>query len=503
MERKTLKKAREYEKEAGERIPAGERPVFHLTPYTGWTNDPNGFSFYGGRYHLFYQYNPYDTCWDSMHWGHAVSKDLVSWEYLPAALAPEDEFDDVGCFSGTAIELEDGRHYIIYTGVHKDAEGKDRQEQCAAFGDGLDYVKFNGNPVITSSDLPKGLSPYDFRDPKVFIDTDGMFRCVAVGMNAKGLGELLLFASADGLKWHFESILAENDGEFGTMWECPDFFMIGDASVILTSPIGMKEKELEYHSGNGTLCLTGSFDRNTKRFEKQGDQVIDHGADFYAPQTVEAPDGRRIMIGWMQNWGTCDAVRQADRQWFGQMTVPRELSLKDGLLLQMPVRELERYRKDRVEYREVSINGKRSLEGIEGRILDLTLRVRPEDGEKLFNRFTVFLAEDGAQRTVLDYYPGESVFETDRSFSGMKVTGFDRRRCGVRDLGGKIELRIIMDRFSVEVFINGGEQAMTTTIFTDPSADKISFESDGTALMDIIKYTIAPAGEIRDDILSQ
>ena len=113
MEYNTLEKARKYEKENGSKIPASDRPAFHLTPYVGWTNDPNGFSYFGGKYHLFYQYNPYDTRWDSMHWGHAVSSDMVKWEHLPAALAPENEYDSFGCFSGSALETEDGKHYII------------------------------------------------------------------------------------------------------------------------------------------------------------------------------------------------------------------------------------------------------------------------------------------------------------------------------------------------------------------------------------------------------
>ena len=102
--------ARAYEQAAGGKIPRESRPAFHLTPLTGWMNDPNGFCYYHGQYHLFYQYNPYDTEWDAMHWGHAVSHDLLHWIYLPAALAPDASYDSYGCFSGSAAELPDGRH---------------------------------------------------------------------------------------------------------------------------------------------------------------------------------------------------------------------------------------------------------------------------------------------------------------------------------------------------------------------------------------------------------
>jgi beta-fructofuranosidase len=392
MEVKSLDRAREYEKENGEKIPRSERPVFHFTPYVGWMNDPNGFSFYRGKYHLFYQYNPYDTKWDSMHWGHAVSDDLIRWDYLPAALAPEDACDHHGCFSGTAMELEDGRHFIMYTGVKSSEEGKDHQTQCIAVGDGLNYVKYENNPVISAGDLPEGLSPYDFRDPKVFRDDDGKFYCIAAGKNEKGLGQLLLYGSSSGFDWHYENTFLENDGEFGSIWECPDFFLIDETAVVLTSPIGMEEKGYEYHSGNGTLCQIGIYDRSSKRFIRKSAQVIDHGADFYAPQTLKAPDGRRIMIGWMQSWATCNTEKIPGCPWFGQMSIARELTIKEDRLIQNPVREIELFRKDKTEYKNVIIEKKKSLEGIRGRSLDMTVSIRPFDNENIYDRFTIYFA---------------------------------------------------------------------------------------------------------------
>ena len=148
-----LEKARKYEDEQGKQIKAEDRPAFHVSPYVGWMNDPNGFSYYQGEYHLFYQYNPYDTHWDSMHWGHVVSKDLLHWEYLPAALAPDEDYDKMGCFSGSAIELDDGRQLLMYTAVDhetlEDGSKRDIQTQAVAVGDGRDYVKYEKNPVLT------------------------------------------------------------------------------------------------------------------------------------------------------------------------------------------------------------------------------------------------------------------------------------------------------------------------------------------------------------------
>ena len=141
-----LEKARKYEDEQGKQIKAEDRPVFHVSPYVGWMNDPNGFSYYRGEYHLFYQYHPYDTYWNSMHWGHVVSKDLLHWEYLPAALAPDEEYDKIGCFSGSATELGDGRQLLIYTAVDQekmeDGTVRDIQTQAVAVGDGKNYKKY-------------------------------------------------------------------------------------------------------------------------------------------------------------------------------------------------------------------------------------------------------------------------------------------------------------------------------------------------------------------------
>ncbi len=169
-----LQQARNYEEVYGDRIPERDRPLFHVVPRVGWMNDPNGFSVYKGEYHLFYQYYPYNTSWGPMHWGHVKTKDLIRWEWLPAAIAPDEEYDNAGCFSGSAAELPDGRQILMYTGVREqqreDGFIESRQMQCIAFGDGRDYEKYENNPVLTSADLPEGGSAVDFRDPKIWRD---------------------------------------------------------------------------------------------------------------------------------------------------------------------------------------------------------------------------------------------------------------------------------------------------------------------------------------------
>ena len=492
--KKTVKQslilARAYEQAAGGKIPRDSRPVFHLTPLTGWMNDPNGFSWYHGQYHLFYQYNPYDTEWDAMHWGHAVSQDLLHWTYLPAALAPDASYDSFGCFSGSAAELPDGRQLLMYTGVRQEGGDKEReyQTQCIAVGDGKDYVKYGKNPVLDSDVRPEDLSPYDFRDPKMWRTEDGGYRCVIGARRNDKRGVLLLFDSTDGFEWKYTGVLAENDGRFGLMWECPDFFPLDGKQVLFVSPQDMLPEGFEYHNGNGTVCLTGRMDGN--RFVEEHNQAIDYGIDFYAPQTILTPDGRRVMIGWMQNWDTCKTTGYEERPWFGQMSLPRELFLKNGRLYQQPIRELSQYRSGQVEYRDVLLDGEKRLEGIEGRVIELDIRLRPADPGTPYQKFIMKFARDEKYYSVLSYRPYESWLQIDRKFSGSRRAYIHQRRCLVSDRQGEIRLHVILDRFSVEVFINDGEQVMTATILTGSDAKEISFEADGKVAMDITKYAL-------------
>lgn len=482
--------AREYEEKTARRIPDTSRPKFHLTPYVGWMNDPNGFCWYNGEYHMFYQYNPYDTMWDSMHWGHAVSKDLLHWRYLPAALAPDESYDSYGCFSGCAVELPTGEHLLMYTGARKDGNtGEEIQTQCIAVGDGLNYKKCTGNPVLDEKDLPGGLSQSNFRDPKIWREQDGSYRCVVSACGQDNMGTILLFSSQNGFEWKYESVLIRNDGRFGTMWECPDFFFIDGKHVLITSPMNMTPEGYEYNNRNGTICLIGNLDDEGKHFTYEYHHAVDYGIDFYAPQTLSAPDGRRIMTGWMQNWDNSKLVEKKGL-WFGQMSLPRELSVRNGRLYQQPVRELEQYRSNKVEYRQVPVQGELFLPGIEGRTTDLEITIKPADTDKLYRRFEIRFAQDEQYRTVLSFCPYESVLRMDRSLSGSHKDCINQCQCKVSDKNGELKLRIILDRFSAEIFINDGEQAMSLTIMTDSAAKKITFDAVGEVIMDITAYDL-------------
>jgi sucrose-6-phosphate hydrolase SacC (GH32 family) len=484
MDSEILQRARTYESQMDQKIREEERPGFHLTPRVGWMNDPNGFCYYGGRYHLFYQYHPYSTHWGPMHWGHAVSRDLLHWSYLPAALAPDADCDREGCFSGCALTLPDGRQELIYTGVSRGGI----QAQCVAAGDGRDYEKAADNPILSERDLPPEVSPADFRDPKAWQEADGTYRLLCAAKSRDGGDTMfLLYESRDALHWHFVRTFLRNSElrePIGRMFECPDFFLLDGQYVLLASSQDM-EGSARYHSGNGSFCLLGDYDAAAGAFVPRADQSVDAGIDFYAEQTILSPDGRRIMIGWMQNWDT-SGIQPEGCRWFGQMSIPRELSLRNGQLCQWPIRELEELRRDPVAYRNAAL-GREPVElpGIRGRRLDLEVDIAGAQGT-----VTLSLAADEKHHTDLIYRPQESLLTLDRSASGTRRAGADVCSTEVTGREGHLRLRIVLDRFSVEVFVNGGEKALSMTLFSKESADRIRFMANAPAELAVTAWQL-------------
>ncbi len=487
----TLRQAREFEEKY---LPYAlpEQPKFHVTGGVGWINDPNGFAPYKNEYHLFFQYYPYDTKWGPMHWGHVKTKDFIRWEHLPCAMAPDQEYDRDGCFSGSAVELPDGRHLLMYTGVRsvrsEDGKLEDFQRQCIAIGDGIDYEKIEANPVIDASLLPEGGSEHDFRDPKIWME-DGIFYAVIGNRTPDDSGAILLYKSEDAVKWEFVSFLSSCHNQYGKMWECPDFFELDGKHVLLTSPQDMTAIGLEFHPGNANIYILGSFDKRARHLKRQLVKAIDYGMDFYAPQTLLTEDNRRVMIAWMQNWETA-TCKLKELHFFGQMTLPRELSIRKGLLCQNPVRELEAYRGVRIDYQNVLINGEASLRGISGRCLDMTVTIRPGNENSLYKWFRLYVAQDGEHYTFIRIRPDTGTVKVDRTHSGFPHDIVNVREFPANLTDGILKMRIILDTYSMEIFINDGEQAASFVLYTPIEASAIKFSSDGSVLVDVEKYEL-------------
>lgn len=482
-----LEKARLYEKEY-ELKANPYRPDFHVTGGIGWINDPNGFSVFNGEYHLFHQYHPYSTEWGPMHWGHLKTSDFVKWERLPVALAPDATFDKDGCYSGNAIELSDGRHLILYTGVVKtlreDGNFDEVQHQCVAIGDGINYEKIDSNPVISVNDIPKGASVCDFRDPKIWKEGEDYYALIA-NRAADGFGSLLMYTSKDGISWNFVKVFAECKGRYGTMWECPDFFSLDKRHILIISPMEMEAEGYEFHAGQGVIAMCGDYDKVNHDFEAEWVQAVDYGTDFYAPETLVAPDGRRILIGWMRNWATTN-VRPDNSPIFGAMTLPRELSLRAGRLVSNPVRELENYRENPVIYENVNVDKAVFFAGVSGRVIDMTVNVCEGD----YSFFKIKLAKEEGHCASIVYRPMEDTVTIDRTLASKRIDTVQNRTFNVSNQNGAIKFRIVMDKDSIELFVNDGERVATFLVYNDISAEGIEFESDKTTKVSIEKYDI-------------
>jgi len=310
----------------------------HLRAPGNWLNDPNGFIWYKGMYHLFYQYFPYGSQWGTMHWGHAVSKDLVNWEHLGIALFPSKRFDRNGCFSGSAIE-NGGNMNLYYTGVrypqlnpeniHLSLDGTVEASQGMIVSeDGFSFDNFNRKteiiPVI--EDLTAG-HPGNTRDPKVWKGQDAYYMILASQKkNQKGqeAGCTLFYKSGDGSHWDYVSAF---EGYIdGYMWECPDLFPCGDKYVLAVSPMGYVQDDRLYREQS--VCVICDFDEASCCVSPEGPvNLIDYGMDFYAPQSNVDAHGRRTMIGWMR---MPEAVTEKGSSWIGMMSLPRLVEVENG-----------------------------------------------------------------------------------------------------------------------------------------------------------------------------
>lgn len=456
-----------------------------------------------------------------MYWGHAVSDDLISWEYLPAAMAPDTEYDGAGCFSGSAMILPDGRHLLMYTGcspVGMDAEGRWRQTQCVATletdeNGSREYVKFAGNPVIADEELTEDGDIYEFRDPFIFTAKDGTYRAVVANGRRRDSesfsnsgAQLLMFRSNDAFSWEFEKVLFEDNRRIGVMWECPNFFLLDGVQVLIASPMDMQAEEangsVRFPQGNNVCYLLGIYNEDKEEFipykDNKGNylyQPLDGGLDFYAPQVMKTPDGRMVMFGWMQDPSMGMLHEPDEFRIFGQMTIPRELSQKDGRLYQWPARELEKYRKDLVEFSGVELGEEEiSLPGISGRVLDIELEVKPKTvsfaGTCSLEEFDMRFAGNDEFHTEIRFRPDSSVITIDRKDSGQAENITRRRSIRVGNHEGSISLRILLDRWSAEIFVNNGREVLSVTYYTPLEADRISFSAYGSAIMDVKAYTI-------------
>lgn len=431
------------------------RLQYHVMPPVGWMNDPNGFSFFKGEYHLFYQFYPYDSQWGPMHWGHVKSPDLVDWTYLPTALVPEEEM----CFSGSAV-VHDDKLVLMYTGREtSEIDPFFNESQYLAFSDdGIHFHKYEGNPVLLDS--PNG-SP-DFRDPKVWKHEDHWY--VIIGSRTLDeRGRVLLYRSPDLITWEFLNVLTESSGDMGYMWECPDFFELNGKYILLWSPQGMEPAGDRYKNLYQTGYVIGNFNYDTFEFVPEvGFQEIDFGHDFYATQTLEN-DGKRILVAWFGMWET--GFPEAADGWAGAITIPRELKLRGSRLLMKPVDALTSLRAETVWDGEVKQN--------QGILFDKTAEIFV-GGDLNVKMELEIKGSDGGEQVTIRWDPDTRKVIVDRLGDIRQVEWLPL---------GSHTWRIFLDASSIELFCGEGEVVFSTRIYPEGGWQMTNFSPQSVDIL--------------------
>jgi beta-fructofuranosidase len=454
------------------------RLKYHFMAPAYWINDPNGLIFYKGEYHLFYQHYPYGPQWGAMHWGHAKSKDLVHWEHLPIALAPSEAYDlheRGGCFSGSAVD-DDGVLSLLYTGTII-RDGQLIQTQCLATSeDGITFEKYVGNPVIPS---PPEDGSADFRDPKVW-KHDGIWYMV-VGSSKDGKGKALLYKSEDLRQWAYIGVLAESDGTMGTMWECPDFFPLGDRYVLMFSPMGMGDRK--------TVYLVGDMDYQTGKFNWDVMGDVDFGFEYYAPQSFLDGKGRRVIIAWLNAWDWMPWFRgfgpTSQNNWCGAMSTPRTVELAtDGRLRFPPIEEIKVLRREHYHFENMKVMPREMMlpQYVGSDCLEIKAEFQIAGCEAEEIGFVLRASEDRKQQTLLSYHIASKELRLDRSHSDEWSEGNNSVKLGSSSDGETLQLHIFIDTCVAEVYTDNYRVAMTNNIYPDPSSIYMDLYATGNSV---------------------
>jgi len=471
-----LAKAQQAVEQASEKVKKTPfRLGYHMMAPANWINDPNGVIEWNGEYHVFFQHHPYGPKGGPMHWGHVKSTDLVHWEHLPIALAPGDEYDKSGCFSGSAID-HDGKLTLFYTGHVVMDEEKDEfvEYQCIAEStDGVYFTKRLENPVITTP--PEGASPH-FRDPKVW-EHGGKWYMV-LGSQKDELGRVVLYESTNLVDWEYQGVLAESTGEMGYMYECPDFFELNGKHILLFSPQGIEPVGESYQNLYQNGYYIGDFDYETKKFLHQEFIEFDKGFDFYAGQSFLDSKGRRIVIGWMAMWES--QMPEQEHSWAGALTIPREVTFnRFGRLAMKPVEELKKLRTEQVRLQPQEIKDQVRLDNLAGDRLEISAEFSLADCTADTFGFHVRCSEDGTEKTRVVYDVNKRKVTVDRNHSGKGEGGV--RHSQVPGEDNSIHFHLFLDSSSLELFVNDGETVMTTRIYPDPTSNAIElFATNGS-----------------------
>ncbi|MEE0967370.1 MAG: glycoside hydrolase family 32 protein [Bacilli bacterium] len=424
------------------------RPKLHFTPIKNWMNDPNGFIYFKGYYHLFYQHFPYDVKWGTMHWGHKISKDFIHWEDKGIALYPSKDFDRNGCFSGSAIEVNN-KMYLYYTAVvytklnpdniHVSGDSFLASQAMFISEDGIHFDSNTKRVVIPTFDKDDKIGHWhNTRDPKVWKEDDTYYMVIgsqyADGKKMKG--QILIYTSNDALNWQYKNRLI-NPTIDSHMWECPDIFKINDKRILIMSPEDTLKDGINYPSHASWSFI--DFNKDTCESHMTSElQYLDYGLDLYAPTSTIDEYGNRVVVAWLR---MSEAV---DNEWIGMFTLPRVVTIKNNHVCFHVHPHVDKLFKDEVD----------SFTNIE----PLKISVDLKEGSYLNIGGYQITYEDGCVHT-----NREKVF-TDVSKLFNKKSNIGKKFSTPLLKNGN-HIDIYVDANVIEIYINNGEYVLTNIVY--------------------------------------
>ena len=467
------------------------RPQIHFSPREKWMNDPNGMIFFHNQYHLFYQYYPDSTVWGPMHWGHATSTDLVHWQHQPIALYP----DSLGyIFSGSAVVDsnntsgfgKDGKIPLVAIFTHHDPKGEKNgsnnfQNQSLAYSvdEGNTWTKYANNPVIKNPGIR------DFRDPKVSW-YDAQKKWI---MTLATKDRVTFYSSKDLKNWTRESDFGKDVGAHGGVWECPDLFYLdydGKKIWVLLASINPGGP----NGGSATQYFIGDFDGKNFTPYQTDTRWIDYGPDDYAGVTWSNSGNSKIFMGWMSNWQYATAV--PTEKWRSAMTLPRNLSLqKSGnkyLIASKPIPKLNTIAKQSIVLNNIQINN-----------YDVSGKTQKLSGPSMLNitsdkieSFSITFSNDKGEKVIVGYDNTTNNYYVDRTRSGNVSfqKGFAGKHSAPRLTNhDNMELTLMIDIASVELFADNGLSVMTEIFFPAEPLTEIRIQSPDNFKIKRLEYS--------------
>ncbi|WP_429959800.1 sucrose-6-phosphate hydrolase [Enterococcus sp. AZ196] len=441
------------------------RQKYHIQPRSGLLNDPNGFSYYNGKWHLFYQSYPFGTIHGLKSWYHVESKDLISWEEKGAAIVPDGPFDSHGAYSGSAIPAKDGLK-LFYTGNVRSQDWERRSYQLGAVMDLNGAVAKNPKPLIAAP--PKGYTQH-FRDPQVFRFED-CFYMILGAQKIGETGEILIYRSVDLEDWELLGPLNFTDQTMGYMIECPHLVGLTKTPILLFCPQGLDQSLLAYDNLNPNCYLIGEhFDLEKGEFQaKSFLKNLDDGFDVYATQAIDAPDGRTLAVSWLglpeSQYPVCKD------KWTNCLSLVKELTVIDGELHQYPVEELQLY-KQLIHQSSSALEGKELKHQLEENCYEYELLI--EEGSGTLHLFS----DSGMNRSLaIRFDTAKGTVTVDRSMVGERIKESNSIRQTSLPPNKAIKMNIFVDFSSIEIFFNDGIKVLSALVFPQENDTYIGLE---------------------------